>query len=101
MRKFIGSASPKSDEELLSLSHEGPIFQGIDAALGALRSGLKGKAKLKEREATAELLARNGDYAQADEIEKECSNVRDGLVLMQSEFAKAQSALRLAKVRTI
>jgi hypothetical protein len=56
MRKFIGSASPKSDEELLSLSHEGPIFQGIDAALGALRSGLKGKAKLKEREATAELL---------------------------------------------
>jgi hypothetical protein len=101
MRKFIGSAAPKSDEELLSLSHEGPVFQGLDAAFGPLRSGVKGKAKLKEREATAELLARNGDYVQADEIEKECSIVRDGLVLMQSEFAKAQNALRLAKVRTI
>jgi hypothetical protein len=99
MRKFIGLASPKSDEELLSLSHEGPPFQGLDGAFGPLCSGLKDRSKLKEREAKAELFARNGDYVKADEIEKECSKVRDGLVLMQAEFKKAQSALRLAKVR--
>jgi hypothetical protein len=37
---------------------------------------------LKESEAKAESLARNGHYSEADEVEKECSKVRDGLALM-------------------
>jgi hypothetical protein len=98
MRKFIGLASTKSDDELLSLSLDGPLFKGLDGEFGPLRSGLKDRARLKEREAKAELLARNGDYVEADEIEEDCSKVREGLSLMQAEFEKAQSALRLAKV---
>ena len=98
MRKFLGLSSMKSDAELLSLSPEGPLFKGIDSVFRPLRSGLKDRARLKEREAKAELLARNGDYVEADEIEEDCSKVREGLSLMQAEFEKAQSALRLAKV---
>ncbi len=99
MQKFFGSSSMKSDDELLSLTPEGPLFKGLDCVLGPLRSGLKDKARLKEREAKAELLARSGHYVEADEIEEDCSKVREGLSLMQAEFEKAQSALRLAKVR--
>ena len=99
MRKFIGLASTKSDDELLSLSLDGPLFKGLDGEFGPLRSGLKDRARLKEREAKAELLARNGHYGEADEVEEECSKVRGGLALIQAEFAKAESALRLAKAR--
>jgi hypothetical protein len=79
MRNFIGLASTKSDDELLSLSHDRPLFKGLDGVFGPLRCGLKDRARLKEREAKAELLARNGDYGEADIIEKECSKVCDGL----------------------
>ncbi len=99
MRKFFGSSSMKSDDELLSLNPEGPLFKRLDSVLGPLRSGLKDRARLKEREAKAELLARNGHYVEADEIEEDYSKVREGLSLMQAEFDKTQSALRLAKVR--
>ncbi len=44
MRKFIGLSSTKSDDELLSLSHDGPLFKGLDGEFGALRAGLKDRA---------------------------------------------------------
>ena len=68
MLKFLASSSMKSEHELLSLTPGGPLFKGLDSVLGPLRSGLKDKARLKEMEAKAELLARNGHYVEADEI---------------------------------
>jgi hypothetical protein len=103
MKKFIGVGyGALSDSEMLSLSYEGPIFKGLDdVRLGPLRAGVKERAQLKEREAKAEVLAQNGAYAEAEEIERKCSKVRAGLAAMQAEFEKGMNALRLAKVRRI
>ena len=93
-----------SDSDLLSLSYEGegPIFKGLDdVGLGPLRAGVKQRAQLKEREAQAEVLAQKGAYAQAEEIEGQCSKVRAGLAAMAAEFDKGTNALRLAKVRRL
>ncbi len=72
----------------------------LDAGSGPLRSGLKDRMKLKEMEARAELLAGNGEYVKAEEIEHECSKLREGFDsnIMQREYEKSKSALRLAKV---
>ncbi len=58
MMKFLGVAT-KSDDELLSLSSRGPLFKDVKDGLGPLRSGVKDQTNLKEREARAEVLARN------------------------------------------
>ena len=101
MKKFIGVGyGALSDSELLSLSYEGPIFKGLDdVGLGPLRAGVKERAQLKEWEAKAEVLAQNGAYAEAEDMESKCSKVRAGLAAMQAEFEKGLNALRLAKVR--
>jgi len=103
MKKFIGVGyGALSDSDLLSLSYEGPIFKGLDdVGLGPLRAGVKQRAQLKEREAQAEVLAQKGAYAQAEEIEGQCSKVRAGLAAMAAEFDKGTNALRLAKVRRL
>ncbi len=95
--KYMG-AGLKSDEELLSLSCNGGLFKDLDAGSGPLRSGLKDRMKLKEMEARAESLAAEGEYIKAEEIEHECSNLREGLDDMHCEYEKSKSALRLAKV---
>jgi hypothetical protein len=97
MMKYMG-AGLKSDGELLGLSCNGGLFMDLDAGSGPLRSGLKDRMKLKEMEARAELLAGNGEYVIAEEIEHECSKLRVGLEFMQREYEMSQSALRLAKV---
>ena len=103
MEKFIGVGyGVLSDSELLSLSCEGPVFKGLDdVGLGPLRAGVTERAQLKEWEAKAEVLAQNGAYAQAEDIERKCSKVRGGLAAMQAEFEKGTNALRMAKVRRI
>ena len=95
--KYMG-AGLKSDEELLSLSCNGALFKDLDAGSGPLRSGLKDRMKLKEMEARAESLAANGEYIKAEEIEHECSKLREGLDDMHCKYEKSKSALRLAKV---
>jgi hypothetical protein len=98
MMKYMGLGM-KSDDELLSLSCNGALFIDLDAGSGPLRSGMKDRVKLKEMEARAETLAGNGEYfLRAEEIEQECSKLREGLDSMQREYEKSKTALRLAKV---
>ncbi len=95
--KYMG-AGLKSDEELPSLSCNGGLFKDLDAGSGPLRSSLKDRMKLKEMEARAESLAAKDEYIKAEEIEHECSKLREGLHYMHREYEKSESALRLAKV---
>ena len=89
MLKFLGVAT-KSDDELLSLSSRGPLFKDAKDGLGPLRSGVKDQTKLKEREARAEVLARNCQYAEAEEIENSCTKLRAGLAFGHSEYENAR-----------
>jgi hypothetical protein len=97
MLKFLGVAT-KSDDELLSLSSRGLLFKDAKDGLGPLRSCVKDQTKLKEREARAEVLARNCQYVEAAEIENSCTKLRTGLAFGQREYENARSALRLAMV---
>ncbi len=96
--KYMGLEGIKSDDELLSLSCNEALFIDLDAGSGPLRSGMKDRMKLKEMEARAESLAGNGEYVKAEEIEQECSKLREGLDSMQRKYEKSKTALRLAKV---